>query len=456
MTGGARTPPAAPSTVRVALLVGTLVALTIVGSSAVAVALPTVAADLQLDTAGTAWVLAVFSLSFSVATALFGRLADLRGLRLPLRIGVVLLVGGSLATAAAWSFPSLVVGRLVQGFGAGAVPVLATGIVVARFEGDARARALGALTAVVSLVSGSGPLIGGAIAHLLGWRAVLAVPAIAALLVEPVARIAPVPVRGDGRLDVRGALLVAATVTGVTLLLQAPATRPGPLLLTAAALLAVGGGVGVVASVRAVPSGFLPRVVVTNPAMVLAAVTGLVVLAAYLAMLLALPLLLSQRHGWSALQIGLALLPAALAGAVVSRIVGGAIARLGAFRLAAWLALGSAAGALLAAASADSPPLLVVGMALVVCGFAGGQVALLDAIPRLVPARVRGAAIGVFNLVFFVGGAIGSAATGGLAGRVGVPAALAVVALLPAVGAVTAVLAGRQVRRAGVSGSPRR
>jgi len=446
MTGPQPT-PAAPSTVRVALLVGTLVALTIVGSSAVAVALPMVAVELGLDTAGTAWVLAAFSLAFSVATALFGRLADLRGLRLPLRIGVVLLVAGSLACAAAGSFPALIAGRLVQGFGAGAVPVLATGIVVARFHGAARARALGALTAVVSLVSGSGPLIGGAITEVLGWRAVLAVPAIAALLVEPVARIAPAPVRARGRLDVRGAVLVAATVTGLTLLLQAPATRPGPPALAAAVLLAVAGAAAVVLSVRAVPDGFLPRAVVANPTVVLGSVTGLVFIAAYLALLLALPLLLSQRHGWSPLQIGLGLVPAAAVGAVTSRVVGGVIPRIGAFRLCTGLALGSAAGALLTALTPGSPPLLVVGMALVVCGFAGGQVALLDAVPRLVPVQVRGAAIGVFNLVFFTGGAIGSAVTGGLADRVGVPVALAIVALLPALGAVTAAVAARQVAR---------
>jgi MFS family permease len=75
-----------PSLTRVALLLGTLLALTVVGSSAVAVALPQVATDLGLDKPGTAWVLAVFSLAFSVTTAVFGRLADLRGLRLPLRI----------------------------------------------------------------------------------------------------------------------------------------------------------------------------------------------------------------------------------------------------------------------------------------------------------------------------------------------------------------------------------
>jgi MFS family permease len=81
----------APSPVRVALLLGSLVALTVIGSSAVAVALPALATELQLDTAGAAWVLAAFSLSFSVCTALFGRLADSVGIGPPRKEGPALL-----------------------------------------------------------------------------------------------------------------------------------------------------------------------------------------------------------------------------------------------------------------------------------------------------------------------------------------------------------------------------
>ena len=433
-----------PSLTRVALLLGTLVSLTVIGSSAVAVALPQVRADLSLDQPGTAWVLAVFSLAFSVTTAIFGRLADIKGLRLPLRIGVSLFAAGSIAAAMAGSFPMLIAGRILQGAGAGAVPVLALGVLTARYEGVARGRALGALTAVVSIVSGSGPLIGGGITELLGWRYVLAVPALALIVLEPVARLAPATGVVQGRIDWPGAAQIAAVTTGVVLLLQSPATRPGPVLLAMSVLLAVGGGVALARHVRQRPHGFLPYSLVTNRDFVLSSFAGLTLLAAYLGMILALPLILTDGEGWRPLHIGIAMLPAALTGAIVSRIVGGTAERLGRYRVVMWLAAGSAAGLLLGAATHTNPALLIGGFAAVVAGFAGGQVALIDGIPGLVTEDVRGVALGVFNLVFFTGGAVGSAAVGGLGGALSLPAALAVLALLPAAGAIAAIIVGRR------------
>lgn len=441
-------PSAGPSVTRVALLLGTLVALTVIGSSAVAVALPDVAADLSLDKPGTAWVLAVFSLAFSVTTAVFGRMADLRGLRLPLRLGVGLLAAGSVLAAASWSFPSLIIGRVIQGAGAGAVPVLALGVLAARYEGVARGRALGALTAVVSIVSGSGPLIGGGITELLGWRFVLAVPAVALLILEPVARLAPTRALAGGRIDWRGAGLVAVVTTGVVLLLQAPATKASPVLIIGAVVAAAVAAVMLYGHVRRRPEGFLPRRVVANANVMLSAFTGMTLLAAYLGMILALPLIFSADQGWRPLQIGLAMLPAALIGAVASRIVGGTAARLGRYRVTAWLAGGSAAGLLLGSVMHAQPPLLIIGFAGTVAGFAAGQVALIDGIADLVEPEVQGVALGVFNLIFFAGGAVGAALIGGIGGAVSLPVALACLAVLPMLGVVGATVIGKRVRSA--------
>ena len=443
-------PSAEPSVTRVAVLLGTLVALTVVGSSAVAVALPEVARDLHLDKPGTAWIVAVFSLSFSITTAVFGRLADLQGLRRPLRIGVILLFLGSIAAALAQNFPQLIAARLVQGAGAGAVPVLALGVLAARFEGVARGRALGALTGVVSIVSGSGPLIGGAITELLGWQYVLAVPAIALLVLEPVARIAPDAGGVAGRIDARGAALVAAFTTGLILLIQSPATKPGPVLLALSVVLLLGGAAALWLHVRRRPNGFLPLRVVANPGVVLSSLAGLTLLAGYLGALLALPQILTDEHGWRPLHIGLAIVPAALVGAVASRVVGGTAQRLGRYRVAAWLALGSAAGVALAAVWHGTPWLMLIALAPIVAGFAAGQVALIDGIPQLIDEDVQGVALGVFNLVFFTGGAIGSAAVGGLGGAFSLPVALAGLAALPIAGAAASYAIGR-LRRAGLA-----
>lgn len=429
---------APPSARRIALLLGFLVALTVVSSSAIAVALPTVRRDLGLDGPGTAWILAAYSLAFSVTTAIFGRLADLRGLRMPMRLGAVMFAAGSLVSSTAPSFPILIAGRVLQGAGAGAVPVLGLGIIAARIQGPARGKALGTITAVVSLVSGSGPLIGGGITQLLGWRWVLALPAVAVLFAEPVARMAPNDPPTGGRLDWRGAALVAASVTGVTMMLQSPSTglaMRAVLMLGTAAVVAL---VLLAFHVRANPTGLLPARVLQSPQVIRGGVASLTLLSAYLGAMVAVPQILHNDQGWEPAVIGAALLVPALIGAFTSRTVGGVAARLGRARVAAVLALGSAAGLIIIATQAGHPVVMLMGMALVFMGFGGGQVALLDNLSHTVSEEVRGVALGVFNLIFFFGGAVGTATVGGLSEILPLQSTLAVLAILPLLGALTA------------------
>jgi MFS family permease len=439
------TASSAPPSLRVALLLGGLVALTVIGSSAVAVAIPVLAADLGLDTSGSAWILAAFSLTFAIGTAVFGRLADLVGLRLPLRIGGALFALGSLTAALATSFPMLIAGRLVQGAGAGAVPVLVVGIIAVRFDEAYRSRALGTITAVVIAVSGSGPLIGGGLTELISWRAVLALPVVAVLLTEPVARLAPPGVRMPGGMDIRGAVLVAVAVSGGALLLQSPATGAGPAAVLGFGLLLVAGLGLLVGHVARRPDGFLPRAVVTTWPLMAGSLAGMTLLAAYIALLFAVPTLLTAERGWTPLQVGLAMLPAAALGAVASRVVGTVATPTRRHRIVVALALGSAGGLALAAVLPEAPLALVAGLGLSAGGFAGGQVAIIDAVPALVAPEHRGVALGVFNLLFFIGGTIGAAAVGGLSGPLGIPGALGALAVLPVCGA----LLGTRLRAAG-------
>lgn len=426
------------------MLLGLLVALAVLGSSAVAVALPVLGEDLGIDFAGRAWVLAAFSLAFSVSTACFGRVADLVGLRLPLRVGILLFAIGSLAAALAPTYPILLAGRLLQGLGAGAVPVLAAGVIAALFDDEHRGPAFGALTSVVAIVSGAGPLVGGVVTQLFGWRWVLALPIVQLVLMEPVARLTPAGRSGEGTtLDLRGAGLMAVLVTGVVLVLQSPATGAGPAVLAAAAVTAAAAAALLTRHVVRSPEGFLPLALVRNRRYVLTAVTGPLLLAPYFALVLGVPQILAGEWGWSALQIGLALLPAAALGAVTSRVVGGSAAAAGRERQAALLAAGSAAGLLLAAAGAPRPVLLVAGLGLTACGFAGGQVALLESVTEHAEPAIRGVAIGIFNLLYFTGAGIGTAAVGGLAGILSLPGAVAALAVLPALGVVTALAAAR-------------
>ena len=80
---------------RIAGLVGALFGLAGMGSAAVAVTLPAIAADLDLTTGGVSWVISLYALMLAVATAVYGRIADLAGIRPPLGVGVGVVTAGA-------------------------------------------------------------------------------------------------------------------------------------------------------------------------------------------------------------------------------------------------------------------------------------------------------------------------------------------------------------------------
>ena len=123
---------------RVPILVGLLFGLTGLGSSSAAIALPVIGQDLDVSIGVGAWAISLYVLMLAVATAVYGRVSDLVGIRLPLLVGVGLMAIGALAGALAPNFGVLLAARIVQGAGAAAVPTLGVAIVSARYVGAAR------------------------------------------------------------------------------------------------------------------------------------------------------------------------------------------------------------------------------------------------------------------------------------------------------------------------------
>jgi MFS family permease len=431
---------------RIAGLVGLLFGLAGMGSAAVAVTLPAVAADLELTTGGASWVISLYALMLAVATAVYGRVADLAGIRLPLVVGVGLMTCGAVLGAFAPTYEVLLAARLLQGTGAAAVPVLGMAIVSARYEGDVRAAALGRVAGTAAAVSALGPLAGGLVEDLASWRAVVALPALGLLLVPVLWR--AVPTEGTGaRLDVLGAVLVAGTAAGLVLLVQSPSS--GAVIATIGALLLGLGVPAVAARVRRRPEGFLPRAVVREPVVVRSALAAAAVPAAWFALLIAVPAVLAGQ-GWTPLHIGLALMPSAVTGFLAPRLSGPLLARLGAARSLATSGATAAAALLVAAigAATASAVALVAAVVLVTLAFGLGQPALMAAVSAAVPADVRGVALGIATLVFLVGGGVGSAVVGGAGEAFGLDRSLLLLALLPVAGALGLVRAIRRERLA--------
>ena len=180
---GAASPATVPPTALLAIVLGVLFGLAGTSTSGVTVVLPQLAEQLDVSTAAATWVVSAYAVALAVATPLHGRLADIVGIRAPLCGGAILMVAGALGAAAAPNLAVLLVARVAQGLGAASVPVLASALLSARLEGPRRGAALGRLAGTSATLSALGPLIGGALEALGGWRAAVALPAVALLAV---------------------------------------------------------------------------------------------------------------------------------------------------------------------------------------------------------------------------------------------------------------------------------
>ena len=417
---------------RISIALGALFGLAGMGSSSAAVTLPLLGPDLGVSPGLAAWTISLYVLMLAVTTAVYGRISDLVGVRAPLLAGLVLMSVGALVAALAPTYGSLLAARMLQGAGAAAVPTLGVAILSQRYEGSVRGLAFGRLAGTAAAISCLGPLAGGAVESVLGWRAVMALPILGILVVPFLWR--ALTAGGSGApLDVVGAVLVALTAAGMVLLVQSPSA--GLLVAVIGAGLLVLGVPAVTAQVRRRPAGFLPMEVVQNPTVVRSAIAAAAVPASWFAMLIALPAVLLAA-GWEAWQVGLAMVPSAVVALFVPRITGPLLDRVGPGRALVVAGVTASVALVVSALGAHlvSAPLLVVGIVLVTFAFGLGQPALSAAVGDAVAVGVRGVALGISTLLFLVGGSVGSAVVAGLGGVLGMGGALLVLAVLPLLG----------------------
>lgn len=414
------------------MLLGVLFGLAGMGSSSAAVAIPLIADDFTIGSGTATWTISLYALMLAVTTAVYGRVSDLVGVRGPLLVGVGLMTAGAVVAAVAASFPMLLVARMVQGAGAAAIPTLGVAVLNRRYSGSVRGLALGRLAATAAAVSCLGPLAGGLVEHLWGWRAVMALPVLG-LLVVPVIWNALTGEGTGARLDLIGAGLVAVTAAGVVLLVQSPSA--GLLVAGIGAVLLLLGTPATLARVRSRPHGFLPVSVIRNSTVVRSASAAAAVPAAWFAMLVGVPAVL-VGDGWEPWQVGLLVLPSAAVALAVPRLASRLVDSAGPARTIA-AAGGVATLALLVAAVGAAltwSPVLALGVVMVTVAFGVGQPAMTAAVADAVEPDVRGVALGIATLVFLVGGSVGSAVVGGLGDVAGVWAGFLALAALPVAG----------------------
>ena len=408
-----------------------------VDSTAVTVALPTMAREFDVRLDALQWVLTAYLLTITAILPLFGRLADMVGRKRVLNTGLVLFVIGSLVVALAPTFPVLIASRALQGVGASMFMATIMATAVSSFPPGQRGRVLGLISSMVAAGTLLGPPLGGILTDAYGWRSIFLINLPIGLL-GAVGTFVFVPRHtGSGggirSLDLPGATLFATFVTGLLLGLgRGPASGwASPEVVG----LLTGAGAALALFVLRERRTSRPLIDLT---LLRRRVFGLGILAAFLYFTLLtitpflFPLYLQEVLGWSTSSTGLVMTLQAVAMLVVSPLSGWWSDRAGSRlpALAALTLLGSAMAA--AAFLGADPPVWVIGGLLALLGVGPGMFNSPNnsAIMGDVAAERIGTANGVISTTRNLGRAVGVAvvaigyqAFAGTSATAGVPAA---------------------------------
>jgi DHA2 family methylenomycin A resistance protein-like MFS transporter len=369
------------------------------------------------------WVVSAYTIAFAAFILTAGALGDRIGAKRVFIAGFAIFTAASVACALSPNAMMLIAARAVQGFGAAILVPNSLALLSHAYPDDkARGRAVGIWAAGASLALTAGPLVGGALIALVGWRSIFLVNlpiGLAGLWLSW--RYASETTRSPQReIDLPGQLaaiaalgcLAGAIIEGGSLGWSNPLVIAG---FIAAAILAI----VFVAREQRAPQPMLPLSLFAHRMFALTAMVGLLVNVAFYGLIFIFSLYFQRINGWSPFATGLAFVPMMGAVLPVNLLAPRLAERIGA---PATIALGAALSAfgclaLLGIGQGTSYPAICAQLIVI-----GGGLGLL--VPPLtstllgsVEKQRSGIAAGVLNATRQTGSVLGVALFGSLAGQ---------------------------------------
>ncbi len=388
-----------------------------VDASIVNVALPSIRSDLHFSEQSLQWVPSAYLLTYGGFMLLGGRAADLLGRRRILVAGTVLIGVSSLIGGFAGSSGVLIAARLAQGMGAAMMLPAALSILTTSFkEGSDRNKALGIWGGVGGLASAAGVLLGGLLTDGPGWRWVMFVNPLAALLVLGGIFWLISGERRRARVenfDLLGSILATSgMLLLVFALVEAPdqgwgSTRTIAELAGAFALLGA-----FVVNERRNKNPLLPLSIFGTRGLAAADVTQLIAFAGFLAMFFFLTLYMQSVLGYSPIQTGGAYIPLTIGVGIAAGITSQLLPRIGTRPLIVSGSLIASGGVYyLSRIPVDGSYLsdLLPGMMIMSLGLGAVFVSVTAAANAGVPGDKAGLAAALLNASQQLGGALGLA-----------------------------------------------
>lgn len=424
------TPPAIPRRTWLAFAVLILgVAMSLLDTTIVNVALPVIRESIDADEATLSWIISGYALAYGLALIPAGRIGDRVGHKWVFIVGLVVFTAASAWAGLAQDPGSLIVARVVQGLGGGIFFPAVTALIQLMFPGPVRGRAFAIMGAAIGFSTALGPLVGGLLIEWLGnesgWRSIFFVN-LPFGVIALVAALILLPAGAEGKeatgADLLGLVLVAGGLTAILVPLIQGQDEGWPawtyVSMASGLVLLVLFAFWEVAVARRGKSPLVPPHLFSHPAFTGGAVLALVYFAAFTSIFFTISIFWQAGLGHTALESGFVSIPFAIGsiiGASQSDRLAGRLGR-------ATLSLGTALVSvglisvwlvLLLVPAQDLtnwdllPPLLVagIGSGLFIAPNAQFIVATVD-------RAEAGAASGVIGTVQRIGSAIGIAVIG--------------------------------------------
>jgi len=410
------------------------------------IALPAIAADLHVGPADVIWVVNVYQIALVATLLPLAALGEIVGHHRIYLAGLLLFTLASLACACAWSLPSLLVARVLQGLGASGIMAVNTALVRYVYPGRLLGRGFGHNAMVVATAFTLGPTIASGILALGPWPWLFAVNipfGLVAILIG--LKTLPRTPRATHAFDFPGALLAAGCLGLFMLGIGSAAHHAQPAQVAIELAAAVLFGFVLIRRQADHPAPMLPIDLFRKPLFALSTATAICSFAVQGLAFVSLPFYFEDILGRTQVETGFFMTPWPLVVAVMAPIAGRLSDRYAAGILGSvGLALLGLGMAMLAMLPADPHVADIVWrMALCGCGFGFFQAPNMKAIMSSAPPDRSGGASGIVATARLVGQTSGAALAAlcfGLVGREGATIALVLGAGFAALGCVMSLL----------------
>jgi MFS family permease len=241
------------------------VALVPLNSTMIAVALPNITEDFGLSTGTSGALVTIYLIAMLIGQPLAGRVGDQFGNRRTIEVALVGLIVCSTLAAVATTFAWLVAARVAQAAFAAALGPNVQSLLRAITPASQQGRTFGLMGSVLGVGAASGPVIGGVLTQVIGWRAIFLfnIP-VAALAMVTAARIkhsAPA-IDALGAIDTEGRIANPVFIAAFAIQALSTLAQYSLLLLTPIVLAARGWEFG---SIGLVLSALTIGMIVTGP-----------------------------------------------------------------------------------------------------------------------------------------------------------------------------------------------